>query len=130
MQLQAATASWCPIWEPKVDNMLADVGARAALLTNVEYPKLPHAAGLLSSMHQQLAKLQSDTFGFVLSPAESTSVAATANLARETVVVTYSLFKLLHFLPTLALKHDQVNEAKAFQQQLVLKGATLPAESP
>ena len=125
MQLQAVTASWCPIWEPKADDILADVGTRTALLTNVEYVKLPYVAGLLSLTHQQLAKLQSDTFGFVLSLAESTSVAA--NLASKTVVVTYSLFKLLHFLPNLALKPDQVNEAKAFQQQLVLKGATLPA---
>ena len=85
-QLPAQIASWCPTWEPSVEGLLPDVGARTALLTNVEYVQLPHAAGLLSLMHQQLAKLQSDTFGFVLSPAESTSVAATANLASKTVV--------------------------------------------
>ena len=127
MQLQAVTASWCPAWEQKAEELVSDVGARTALLTNVAYLKLGHAAGLLSLMHQQLAKLQSDTFGFVLSPAQSTSVAATVKLARATVVVTYSLFKLCHSLPRLAVKHDQVNEAKAFQQQLVLNGATLPA---
>ena len=120
MQLQAVTASWCPIWEPKADDILADVGTRTASNTR-------NCPMLLALMHQQLAKLPSDKFGFVLTPAESTSVAATANLARETVVVTYSLFKLLYVLPKLALKHDQVNEAKIFQQQLVLKGATLPA---
>ena len=127
MQLQAVTASWCPAWDQKAEELLSEVGARAALLTNVAYLKLGHVAGLLSLMHQQLAKLQSDTFGFVLSPAKSTSVVAIVKLARTTVVMTYSLFKLCHSLPRLAVKHDQVNEATAFQQQLVFKGATLLA---
>ena len=47
-------------------------------------------------------------------PADSKSVAATANLAIKTVVATYSLFKLRLALPKLAVKHDQVNGAKAF----------------
>ena len=71
MQLQAVTASWCPAWEQKAEELLSDVGARTALLTNVAYLKLGHAAGLLSLMHQQLAKLQSDAIGFVLSPARA-----------------------------------------------------------
>ena len=68
MQLQAVTASWCPAWEQKAEELLSDVGARTALLSNVAYLKLGHAAGLLSLMHQQLAKLQSDAIGFALSP--------------------------------------------------------------
>jgi len=71
MQLQAVTASWCPAWDQKAEELVSDVGARTALLTNVAYLKLGHAAGLLSLMHQQLAKLQSDAIGFVLSPARA-----------------------------------------------------------
>ena len=47
-------------------------------------------------------------------PADSKSVAATANLAINTVAVAYSLFKLRLSLPKLAVKRDQVNGAKAF----------------
>ena len=47
-------------------------------------------------------------------PADSKSVAAIANLAIKTAVATYSLFKLRLYLPKLAVKHDQVNGAKAF----------------
>jgi hypothetical protein len=71
MQLQAVTASWCPAWEQKAEELVSDVGARTALLSNVAYLKLGHAAGLLSLMHQQLAKLQSDAIGFALRPARA-----------------------------------------------------------
>ena len=71
LQLQALVASWCPAWDQKAEELLSDVGARTALRTNVPYLKLGHAVGLLSLMHQQLAKLQSDTIGFVLSPARA-----------------------------------------------------------
>ena len=75
-------------------------------------------------MHQQLAKVQSDTLGFVLSPAESKLAADTASLATNTVVVTYVLFKLPIRLPNLAA-HEQAQVAEALRQECVFKGAKL-----
>ena len=76
-------------------------------------------------MCQQLAKLQSDTFG-VLIPAEGKSIADTARLATKTLVVVYVLFQLRIALPKLAT-HEQVEVAEALQRQCVRKGATLLA---
>ena len=78
-------------------------------------------------MRGQLAKLQSDTFGFVLNPAESKSIADTARLARRAVCVTYALYKLRQSLPRMTVRRQQVEAAKAFQQELVRTGATLLA---
>ena len=78
-------------------------------------------------MHQQFAKVQSDTFGVILSPAESKLISDTASLAIRTVCVTYVLFNLCVALPKLTGKRTQMERAKAIQQQLVLKGQILPA---
>ena len=78
-------------------------------------------------MHEQLAKMQSDTSGFVLSPAESESIADTASLATRMVCTTYALFKLGASLPKMRVRRQQVKAAKAFQQEFVLKGSKLPA---
>ena len=77
-------------------------------------------------MREQLAKTQSATFGFVLSPAES-KIADTAGLASRTVCMSYALFKLCIPLPKMTVRRQQVEVAKAFQQELVLKGAKLLA---
>ena len=71
LQLQALVASLCPAWEPKREELMTDVVARTELLRNAAYDKLGLAAERLSFMHQQCAKVQSDTFGVILSPAES-----------------------------------------------------------
>ena len=125
-QLQAQIASWCPTREPNAEQLLSDVGARAALIRNVKYSHLGLVVELLTLMHQHLAKVQSDMFGFTLSPPESKLAADTASLATETVVVTYVLFQLCIALPKLST-HEQVEVAKAVQRQCVRKGATLPA---
>ena len=78
-------------------------------------------------MREQLAKMQSDTFGFVLSPADSKSIADTTRLASRTVCVIYALYKLRQSLPQATVTRQQVEAAKAFQPELVRKGATLPA---
>ena len=92
--MQAQIASWCPAWEPKAEHLLTDVAAQKTLVENPEYKRLGPAVERLSSMREQLAKMQSDTFGFVRSPAESESIADTASLATRTVCTTYALFKL------------------------------------
>ena len=78
-------------------------------------------------MRQQFAKVQSDTFGVILSPAESKLISDTASLATRTVCMTCALFKLCVSLPKLAGKRQQMDTANAFQKQFALKGVNLPA---
>ena len=99
LQLQAKVASSCPAWELKAEDLLTDVAAQTALLENAECLQLGPSVVRLSSMREQLAKMQSDTFGFVLSPADSKSIADTTRLASRTVCVIYALYKLRQSLP-------------------------------
>ena len=94
-------------------------------MENAEFEKLGLAAERLSSMREQLAKMQSDTFDFVLSPAECKSIADPARLASRTVCVIYALYKSRESLPQVTVRRQQVEAAKALQQELVRKGATL-----
>ena len=96
-------------------------------MENDNFDKLGLVAEKLSSMREQLAKMQSDTFGCVLSLADSKSIADTTRLASRTVCVIYALYKLCQSLPQVTVRRQQVEAAKAFQQELVLKGAKLPA---
>ena len=105
LQLQAQIASWCPAWEPKAEELLTDVGAQTALMgmpTTRSWVLLLRGCPLCMSNWLRPQ------------PADSKSVAATANLAIKTVVATYTLSKLRLALPKLAVKHGQVNGAKAF----------------
>ena len=92
--MQAQIASWFPAWELKSEQLFKDVAAQKTLMENAEYEKLGLVAERLSSMREQLAKMQSGTFGFVLNPTECKSIADTARLASRTVCVSYALFKL------------------------------------
>ena len=119
--------SWCPAWEPKREELMTDVVARTELMRNAAYDKLGLAAERLSFMHQQCAKVQSDTFGVIISPAESKCISDTASLATKTVCVTFALFALCVALTKLAGKRPQMDTANAFQKQFALKGVNLPA---
>ena len=125
--LQAQIASWCPAWEPKAEQLLTDVDAQKTLMDNANFDKLRLAAEKLSIMREQLAKMQSDSFGLVLSLADSKSIADKIRLASRTVCVTYALFKLRVALPQVTVRRQQIEAAKVFQQEIVGKGATLPA---